>query len=188
MDDRERGRIQRQRHSLTPWAVGLLGCGKSKQTVAAPARLLYTGQLFALGRQYLEDRCRQWFILSAQHGLLHPDSVIEPYDLSLASLSPEQRRHWALGVRASLEAAVPDLNQGMLVLAGQVYVRALTETLGRCLANPLLGLGIGQRLAWLKRHLADPVIQPGPLTERPQAGRRQQAQGSVQRDLFEGEE
>jgi hypothetical protein len=63
--------------------IGLVGCVKAKRASPAPAAALSTSPLFAGRRHYAEATCDRWFILSARHGLLGPDQVIEPYDESL---------------------------------------------------------------------------------------------------------
>lgn len=60
--------------------VGLVGCVKSKRGTAAPARDLYTSALFRGRRRYVELTCDRWFILSARHGLVEPEEILEPYD------------------------------------------------------------------------------------------------------------
>jgi hypothetical protein len=60
--------------------VGLVGCVKSKQSQAAPARELYVSPLFRGRRAWVERTCDRWFILSAKHGLVEPDRVLAPYD------------------------------------------------------------------------------------------------------------
>jgi hypothetical protein len=36
----------------------------------------------------VEASCGTWLVLSAKHGLLDPDEIIEPYDVALRDLSP----------------------------------------------------------------------------------------------------
>lgn len=68
-----------------PLHIALVGCGKSKLPHPAPARLLYIGSLFKAARRYVEDAGYDaWWILSARHGLVHPDEITEPYEATLA--------------------------------------------------------------------------------------------------------
>jgi len=69
----------------TTLRVGIVGCGSAKREHAAPAKDLYTSSYFALKRQFAEEYCDQWYVFSAKHGLVAPDTVLDPYD---ASLSP----------------------------------------------------------------------------------------------------
>lgn len=75
--------------------IGLIGDVKTKRDVRAPARELFTSPLFQARRSYAERVCDIWFILSAQHGLLHPDQVVAPYDRSLAGADRATKEQWA---------------------------------------------------------------------------------------------
>lgn len=68
--------------------LAVVPCGRAKLPSAAPARQLYTGHHF----RYVLDRVEQAAadggtalvrILSGRHGLLDPDTVAEPYDLTM---------------------------------------------------------------------------------------------------------
>lgn len=77
--------------SSETYTVGLVGCASQKLRRAAPARELYVSQLFKKASAYAEKTCDRWYILSAKHGLVHPDEVLEPYDVKLdthARMSP----------------------------------------------------------------------------------------------------
>jgi hypothetical protein len=75
--------------------IGLVGCVKTKLDHAAPAKDLYTSPLFRGRRAFVERSCARWFILSAKHGLVDPDTVLEPYDVTLDSATPSERRAWS---------------------------------------------------------------------------------------------
>jgi hypothetical protein len=125
--------------------VGLVACGKQKLAAPAEARLLYVSPLFRKASAYATATYDRWFILSARHGLLVPDQVIAPYDLSLRHLSRAERRHWAAAVLAEIEQL--NLQDASYFLhAGQRYSEFLAEPLSA--TRPLAGLGIGQQLAW----------------------------------------
>lgn len=125
--------------------IGLVGCGAKKLDRAAPARDLYTGALFRKAAAHAEVTCDRWFILSAKHGLVRPDDVIEPYDVVLSAHSPE----WDELVRAQLAAELAGAPRVLLVaLAGERYRTALHPCQWPY-EIPMRGLGIGQQLAWL---------------------------------------
>lgn len=63
--------------------TGIVGCASAKLFRPAPARELYTSQLFPKASFYAEATCERWYILSAKHGLVHPDTVLELYDVKL---------------------------------------------------------------------------------------------------------
>ena len=55
--------------------IGLVSCTKTKlEQPAPPAELYAPSPLFSKARQYCEQNHDDWFILSAKHYLLEPDS------------------------------------------------------------------------------------------------------------------
>jgi hypothetical protein len=82
--------------------IGPVSCGKKKAARACAARDLYRGELFRRASAYAERTYDHWFILSAQHYLVHPDEVLDPYEKPIASMSVADRRHWALIVESDL--------------------------------------------------------------------------------------
>jgi hypothetical protein len=63
-------------------------------TEGGPARDLYLSPLFERRRRYAESSGQPWCILSGEHGLLDPGSIIEPYDVYLAGQSADYRQAW----------------------------------------------------------------------------------------------
>lgn len=143
----------------------IVGCGKAKLPHAAAARDLYTGQLFRAARAYAERFGDAWCIASAKHGVVQPDAMLDPYDDCLASKRPDELRHWgalaqaglinvfhSMGVKADRGRWVDPPT--VVILAGKDYIEPLlrwTFLRGRPVQTPLAGMGIGQRLSWLKR-------------------------------------
>lgn len=128
--------------------VGLISCGKSKLAHAAPARELYTGALFKKARAYVERHCDEWAILSAKHGLVDPQAMIDPYELRLPS-SRKARQGWAKRVNAQVRERWPDAR--IIVLAGKDYRCAFEGELALPIEVPMVGLGLGEQLSWLSR-------------------------------------
>ena len=106
--------------------VGLIGCCAEKGPEAAPARELYRSRLFrsAMGWISKPGRVNEWAILSAKHGLVMPDDMIDPYDVALSSLTADERRDWEAMVREQLLARWGG-NAIFMVLAGADYRAAL---------------------------------------------------------------
>lgn len=130
----------------------LVGCGARKLAYPAPAQDLYTGALFRAARAYAEAHAAAWYILSAQYGLVPPDQVIAPYDVYLPRLTTAERAAWGAQVAAQLAAlALPDTVRWTL-LAGRAYCDRVRRGLSGPVSAPLAGLGIGQRIAWLRAH------------------------------------
>ena len=139
--------------------IGLVGCVKQKGSRPAPARELYESTLFVGRRRYVERTCDEWWILSAQHGLVHPDDRLEPYDLALKAMARPQRREWSGRVLAAIDDRI-GLQPGDVVEmhAGAEYRDfGLADGLRRRgveIANPTTGLGIGQQLAFYREESA----------------------------------
>lgn len=86
--------------------VGLIACAATKLDRPAPARELYRSQLFVAAMTWMtkEGRVDAWGILSARHGLVMPDDVLEPYDQSLADMTSAQRAIWATATHTAIVA------------------------------------------------------------------------------------
>jgi cytoplasmic iron level regulating protein YaaA (DUF328/UPF0246 family) len=122
----------------------------------APAEDLYCSSWFIKARDYARSLSNQWFILSAKHGLIGPQTIIEPYNQTLRTVGPAERRRWASMVAAALSKEL-DPGDRVVILAGATYRKYLVpmiEELGVKVEIPLEGKGIGEQLAWLKRHTA----------------------------------
>lgn len=167
--------------------VALVGCGKTKLRSAAPAKDLYTGPLFRMARAYAERTCDAWAILSAKHFLVMPDEVIEPYDLRLEDLDVDYLRQWTWTVNWRLYERFKHLwklvrgpeekcvmedghvitHQPVVGLKGVEFMFLAGEAYAACLKGPfdriypasfpLRGLGVGERLKFLKDSLASPA-------------------------------
>lgn len=151
----------------TPLRIGLVGCGKAKLEHAAPAGQLYTGSLFRGALQVATARCgANVMVLSAKHGLLPLDVCVEPYELSLLRLSREERERWGELVGNELLWRFPVAGAELQVFAGAPYVDALRPHVPEdwTLVEPLAGLQVGERLAWLARECAA-LSSPAPSPE-----------------------
>jgi len=132
--------------------VVLVGCVKSKRTLAAAAKDLYTSALFTKERAYAERTGVPWYILSAKYGLVGPDEWIEPYEMYLPETAPSYRRAWGARVIEQLERCEGPLQGKVIEIhAGAAYLEALRSgltKLGALVTEPLEGLRMGERLAW----------------------------------------
>jgi uncharacterized HhH-GPD family protein len=132
--------------------VVLIGCVKTKAQEASPARDLYVSPLFERRRRYAESSGRPWYILSAEHGLLDPGSIIEPYDVYLPDQTADYRKVWGEWVTAKLTRVRGSID-GLVVEvhAGAAYLDAIKEPLrrqGAVLLTPLAELRMGEQLSW----------------------------------------
>jgi cytoplasmic iron level regulating protein YaaA (DUF328/UPF0246 family) len=103
---------------------------------------------------YAEKTCDRWYVLSAKHGLVRPDDMIEPYDLRLgAGTGGSAPIHaWAAKVRDQLAVELDGLENVLLIaLAGERYRSALQGPW--TYEIPMKGMGIGQQLGWLTKEI-----------------------------------
>ena len=124
--------------------IALVSCGKSKLAHKAMACELYTGTLFKLSYEYAINNSDQVFILSAKHGLVHPNTRIEPYNETLNGKSKHDQKKWAYKVLQTLPKA-----DHYIILAGENYRKYITQKM--CSYEvPLEGLSFGHQLQRLK--------------------------------------
>lgn len=128
--------------------IGLVGCGRTKAPSERPAKELYLGTLFRSARAYAEASCDEWVILSARHGVLLPDDMVEPYERSMSSMRLSEREAWGQRVSSTLNQRYRGLQVRYVGLAGAEYLNYLR--LQAPLDQPLQGMGIGARIKYLR--------------------------------------
>jgi hypothetical protein len=131
--------------------VALISCGKNKLEHAAPARQLYTGTQFRLALQVASCLFGEVLVLSAKYGLVGLEDVLEPYELSMRDVAPEEREPWGRNVVAALQARYPGELLELHAFASAPYVEPLRAALpfGWELVDPMQGLEQGYRLGYL---------------------------------------
>ena len=127
--------------------IGLVGCVKTKQAFACAAGELYTSTLFTSSVEWLKNQgITEWYILSAEHGLLHPDTVIAPYEKTLAKMNRWDYGEWCTKLGKQVRKTFSE-DQEFVVLGGALYAGPMTYHHSEF---PLKGMGLGQRLTFLK--------------------------------------
>ncbi|MDY6875905.1 MAG: hypothetical protein SWK90_06860 [Chloroflexota bacterium] len=130
--------------------IRLVSCTKRNLDHPCPARDLYTASaLFRKARAYCEHHYDAWYILSAKHGLVHPDQVVAPYDITLKRMSIVERCAW----ERRLSERLRRLGSGHIFYAhaGKDYIVHLSSI---CLVNILEGHSLGNRLRWYNQQAA----------------------------------
>jgi hypothetical protein len=131
--------------------IALIGCVKEKHIIAKAVRELYLSQLFVKTVRYVEkNNFSDWYVLSALHGLLAKDEVIEPYNLTLNTFSVSELQNWSKKVFHQIEQL--KLND-VWFFCGEKYhnkflLQLLTEN-NIQYTLPFLKMGLGQRLHFL---------------------------------------
>jgi hypothetical protein len=134
--------------------VVLVSCVKSNLSHSAPARALYTSNWFRKVRTIVEASGARWFVLSALHGLVTPETEIAPYDYTLNTVGIAERKAWATCV---LDKLLPEMagEKRVVIFAGQRYREFLVEPLrkrGIKVEVPMANLARFKQLAWLSDH------------------------------------
>ena len=85
--------------------------------------------------------------------------MLAPYDLSLRQLTVAERQAWGDRVATELTDRFP-AGTVLWFHAGALYRTAIAPVVVHQVRAPLAGLGIGQQLAWYRRH-AEAAEAPG---------------------------
>ena len=140
--------------------LGLVSCAKSKRNCSCKAYEMYSpSNLFKKAYRYATKNYDIVAILSAKYGLVLPDDEIEPYDLTLKTMTEQQRKGWAKKVFKQMKKRL-DLNKIRTAYfhTGRKYREHLISKLEltgvKCIV-PLEGLSFGQQLAWYDAHLKE---------------------------------
>lgn len=125
--------------------VCFVSCGKLKARASMPCHQLYIGTPFKKAYRYAVANFDAVAILSAKHGLLHPDVVIAPYDETLNNMTKPDRARWAAKVAAQIWKRYPPDEWDYTYLAGKVYTEGLPP--GKAPLAHIVGPGV--RNQWL---------------------------------------
>lgn len=138
-----------------PRNIALVACVSRKHSRPLPARDLYISDWFRKASAYAMRVTDEWYILSAKHGLVAPDTIIEPYDETLNRMPAATRRAWAKRVLKDLDQILQPGDR-VVILAGERYRKDLIDPIqqmGCSIEIPMQGLKIGEQLRWLKQQL-----------------------------------
>lgn len=132
--------------SEATYRIILVQCTNEKRAGEWPARDLYNpSDYFRKQRSYAEAVADQWFIQSAEYGLLAPDMVVKSYDTHASDLDDPEA--WARQIAGTLFSVVEPAAT-VEILGGKDYADPLTPELERRgyeVFEPLRGLMIGER-------------------------------------------
>jgi uncharacterized protein DUF6884 len=112
---------------MTSRTVCIVSCTAHKRDTRMPAENLYSSDLFYKSRRFAQANFDSWLILSAKHGLIKPDQVIEPYDCNLGSLSAVERA--TLSKKVFRQASLLSIEDGarLTSICGEDYEDLLDE-------------------------------------------------------------
>jgi len=135
--------------------IAIISCTKLKQDYPCDVKTMYQkSDLFSKIVKYIEGQdYTAWYVISAKHGLLSSEQIIEPYDITLNNMKARERKRWAESTANQIvELGVHTID----IYAGQKYREYLIPLLEEhniVCHVPMMGLGIGQQLKFLKERI-----------------------------------
>ena len=126
--------------------IVLISCVRQKLPHRAKVKDIYVSTLFKLSLKYARKLQPDGiFVLSAKHGLLPLEKVIEPYEETLKSKPAGEIEIWASCVLDQIKAICSIDQTEFILLAGDRYRKYLLPHIKHC-TIPLEGLRIGEQL------------------------------------------
>ena len=135
--------------------VVLVSCVSKKDEKPRPARDLYLSSWFKKASAYAQQIGDEWYILSAEHGILSPTIIIGPYDVTLNTMKSPERKSWANKVVEQLKLIINPGDE-VIFFAGTKYRENLIaplEKIGIQISIPMEGLRIGEQMSWLNKKI-----------------------------------
>ena len=129
----------------------IIPCGGAKQEAPAPARDLYIGSMYRdqLATALTMTTPENIRILSAKHGLISLDTIVEPYDLKMGQKTSVTSEVVAAQLKTFLPTKTPYIIDALLP---KKYAAVLEEATGDIIENHFHGTaGIGYQKQVLKR-------------------------------------
>ncbi|HET7580020.1 MAG TPA: hypothetical protein VFK33_12135 [Bacillales bacterium] len=139
-----------------PIKIGLLATARKKRSYPAPVVEFYTSPLFRKSVQYAFQNYDRIYFYNAKDGLLQPEQIMEPYDVSIKTFTLEEKKEWAQGVVSAFRYFESPEQITVYLHGGYVYRKFLQPELTRYgfhFRVPLKGLGIGKQLSWYDEHI-----------------------------------
>ncbi|QLG62327.1 DUF6884 domain-containing protein [Halorarum salinum] len=145
-------------------SLGLVQAGPEPARTWTPAAEAYDTEFFRLKREFARRSYDEWLVLSAAHGLVEPDEVIERDEVDFADVKPAEGARWAMETVSELAALVRRNEfEEVAVLASRPVRETLVErgglesrmaAAGARTVEPLAGLGDEDRQRnWLAEQL-----------------------------------
>ncbi|WP_050740165.1 DUF6884 domain-containing protein [Acetobacterium bakii] len=133
--------------------IALVSCAKSKQDYACKANEMYMpSDLFKYSYDYAKTVADQVYILSAKHGLLSENSIIDPYELALKTMKSKEKQVWSKNVIMQMKTKFDLENDEFIILAGKDYHQYLLSELNNY-QLPLGNRRYGERISYLMKLL-----------------------------------
>lgn len=145
--------------------LSIIPCGikkvwdKHPELGAVTAKEAYVGTFHTLCRRYAEIFTNNWVVLSAKHGFLFPDDIVDgPYDVTFNQKSDEIISTQRLQAQVKMKKL--DQYDELIVLTGKKYKKVIEASFGASFPAtfPLLQYkGIGYMQQGLKRAIQEGI-------------------------------
>lgn len=110
--------------------VGLISCTRDKKSFPCSARRLYSESAkFSACLEFAEAHYDRIFVVSAKHGLVRLDELLNHYDLSLEELTERARNSWAEEIAKSLGSEGITIYDTVYIHATALYTEHLRRAL-----------------------------------------------------------
>lgn len=134
--------------------IVFVACGKLKEDHPCMAKDMYIGRIFRKSMTYAKlMNPRVIYILSAKYGLLELTDMISPYNQTLTPQTKNKKKRWAIMVYRQMISKGIDFNEEAVFLCGRAYDMYLSNLFPHH-SNPLHGLQMGEREAYLTKEIA----------------------------------
>lgn len=145
--------------------IVLISCSSKKKKIKSKAETLYDSNSFRKSLEYARLlKPDKIFIISALHYLLSLDQEIEPYEVTLTSISKIKRiknpqlkvlnrlekKEWGKTIIEQLKRESDIKNDEIIILAGKDYIEPIENEITR-IVKPLEGVKLFDRISTLKR-------------------------------------
>jgi hypothetical protein len=111
--------------------VVLVGSSGATADEPRPAGRMFRSDGFARAREHAVHSGAPWFVLSAKHGLLHPDDVISPFEIQIDDQPAAYRTAWGEWVVAQLADRLQLDGVTVEVHGGVDFAQPLRQPLAR---------------------------------------------------------
>ncbi|MBW9173376.1 DUF6884 domain-containing protein [Clostridium estertheticum] len=133
--------------------IALISCTSLKKDYSCQAKELYSeSAIFRLEYELASILADEVYILSAMHGLVAKDTILEPYNYTLMNKSRDVKRQWSNKVLNSLRDKFSLEKDEFIILAGNDYSEYLLPSIKNYWL-PLKGKCQGERRPMLQQLL-----------------------------------
>ena len=118
----------------------IIGCSGQKNKYSSKSEDLYCSARFLAAKAIAKHIGSERRILSAKHGLIRNSEIVEPYDLSILELSPDDHIAWAKENAQRILKLTKDVDH-IVYIGDELYFAEIKKILEKKRNNIFLPLG-----------------------------------------------